>query len=126
MGDQVEAVWLEDKTWYLATITKQESSKMYEVCFTEYGNSQAKTPVSCIRPVTPEEQLKAPRKRSSSRPSSRSKAPKKDMPSPEVCKNCGKENPKGFKFCKKCGTPAGEKKPKPPPKTPAPKPAAKS
>ncbi len=56
-GDEVEAVWLVDEVFYVATIVAYEGNDMYEVLFTEYGNRQLNTPAAFVRPLTPDEVL---------------------------------------------------------------------
>merc|ERR1711991_1224358 len=57
IGQEVEAVWLEDEVFYLAEIVRYEGDDMYEVVFTEYGNRQKQTPLEFIRDLTPEDEL---------------------------------------------------------------------
>lgn len=60
VGDQVEAVWLEDDVFYLATVVNVwNGGKFYDVEFTEYGNLQERTPADCVRPLTDEEDLRS-------------------------------------------------------------------
>jgi hypothetical protein len=58
VGQQVEAVWLEDEVFYVAeVISFDRAANTYEVLFCEYGNRQPNTPASLIRQLSSEEQL---------------------------------------------------------------------
>ncbi len=58
VGEQVEAVWMEDEVFYVAEVVAYDAeADEYEVLFCEYGNRQSNTPASLVRALSTPERL---------------------------------------------------------------------